>query len=333
MQAETPNIAIVITTYKRIELLRVLLDSIQQLQTSPAGIVLVDNENSPEVCQLSREYGIEHYIGMEENTGGAGGFSRGICEAYKAGYDWFWVMDDDVKVLPDALDRLLKWMRQTEEMLAEGKSLEEVPTVYQGLRFNFDGTFFYWQYHFMPRLGIPNPIAPSSFKDGETYRPMNTVCFEGGLFHRSIVERIGLPDARFFIYWDDTIFGYLASKHTKLLLVTDYILQRTRTLDNVKVGKVRKLNSTSDLSRYHIMRNRGHMAHYLQENGDYNPVVFSIGTGLTFMKEVIRLFVNDSVKTGFPKIIQGMKDAKKIRKDKTWRPYSAIAPIENKPCE
>lgn len=39
---------------------------------------------------------------MEENTGGAGGFSAGVERAFELGAEWFWVMDDDVAVEPTA---------------------------------------------------------------------------------------------------------------------------------------------------------------------------------------------------------------------------------------
>jgi len=42
------------------------------------------------------------------------------------------------------------------------------------------------------------------------------------------------------------------------------------------------------LARYHILRNRGYMAHYLQQHGDYHPVLFGIGTAATVAKEIIR---------------------------------------------
>lgn len=328
METYTFDLAVAITTFKRRDLLKVLLDSFQFQTIPPRVIFVVDNENSSETKKLVESYPSTHYIPMEENTGGAGGFSRGIHEAYRSGNEWIWVMDDDVTLLPGAIENLSKWAGQTEEGFAAGKSLAEVPTVYQGLRRNFDGTFFYWQYHFLNKLGIPNPIASSRFGEDEASRPMNTICFEGGLFHRSIVEKIGLPDARFFIYWDDTVYGYLASKHTQMLLVPDYILQRTRSLENVQIGKVRKLNSTSDMARYHIMRNRGHMAHYLRCNGDFNRFAFGFGTFLTFCKEVIRLFVSKDVKTGFPRLIQGHRESRKILKDEGWQPYSEINPLD-----
>ena len=330
MNNYTPDLAIVVTTYQRQELLKKLLDSIVSLEMQPTRVIVVDNEGSAETKRIVETYSpLMNYIAMEDNSGGAGGFSRGIGEAYRLGHDWIWAMDDDVAVLPNAIEKLSVWTKQTEKDFDSGKGLAEVTTVFQGLRKNFDGSFFYWQYRFLNKLGIPNPIAPSSFKPGESSRPMNTACFEGSLFHRSLVEAIGLPDARFFIYSDDTVYGYLASKQTKMLLITDYILERTRVLENVQIGSVRKLNATSDMARFYIMRNRGHIAHYLRINTEYNPIIFGFGTFLTFTKEIIRLFITKEFKTGMNRLIAGMREAKKIRNDKTWQPYSSVKSLES----
>lgn len=322
-----PDIAIAITTFKRQDLLEELLSSIRSLTIAPSEVILVDNENSDRTKKLADKYNVETYIGMQENTGGAGGFSKGIETAYKAGHEWIWVMDDDVAVLPDALLKMREWTYASEQKLKDNKDIADIELVFQGFKYNWDDTFFYWQYHFLNKLGIPNPIAPSKFKTSEKSREMNTMCFEGALINRHVIKKIGLPDARFFIYWDDTVYGYLASKNTKMLLMSDYIMKRTRKIANVKIGGVRKLNSTSNMTRYYIMRNRGHMAHYLRINGDYNPIIFTFGTFLTFAKEVIRLFVSKDVKSGFPILLKGMKDGKAIRKNKTWKPYSEINPL------
>ena len=175
--------------------------------------------------------------------------------------------------------------------------------VIQGSRYDYDGGPFYWQYDFIVPLGIPNPIAPAAFgRPG--YRVMDTLCFEGGLFRRNIVEQIGLPDPRFFIYWDDTMYGYRASKVTNPIVVPDVILRRTREIGNWDIAGVRQLNSTSDMNRYHIMRNRGYMARYFMAFGDYRPLMFGLGTLLTAAKEVIRLVMVDRehAKTGLVQI-------------------------------
>jgi GT2 family glycosyltransferase len=321
----TDKLAIVIVTYKRAELLQVLFDSILANGILPWHVYVVDNDKDAKVAAMCASLGTSMkdasrviYLPQETNTGGSGGFSTGMESAYKDGAEWIWVMDDDVKMLPGAIAALKPWMDDA----AKNDHL-----VIQGQRLNFDGSPFYWQYHFWYRLGIPNPIAPSGFKEGETFRAMNTACFEGSLFHRSIVGKIGAPDKRFFIYWDDTIYGYLASRHTQPILIKDVILQRTRTINNMKLGSVRKLNSASDMVRYHIMRNRAYMAKYVMLAGEYNSVLWGLGTVLTFAKEVIRLFVSKGFKSGIHELIRGIKDGRKLAKDKSWKP---MPPLEDR---
>lgn len=314
--------AIVIVTYKRQKLLQALFESIKDNSKWPGQIYVIDNDANEAVNRLVAQLNsglpgvIATWVPMKTNTGGSGGFSKGVDLAYASGAEWIWLMDDDVKLLPDALERLLPWMKV---------GLEQDHRAIQCRRLNFDGSDFYWQYRFINSLGIPNPIAPSSFAEGETSRPMNTACFEGGLFHRSIIEQIGIPDYRFFIYWDDAIYGYLASKITKPILIKDVLMQRTRAIANVKLGSVRKLNSTSNMVRYYIMRNRGYMARYMKLQGDYNPVLWTMGTLATFVKEFIRLFITKDFKKGLPALRRGMKDARVIIKDPTWQPMPPLS--------
>ena len=216
-----------------------------------------------------------------------------------------------VAVMPEAIERLAKWTGSHD--------------VIQGSRYDYDGGPFYWQYDFIVPLGIPNPIAPAAFgRPG--YRVMDTLCFEGGLFRRNIVEQIGLPDPRFFIYWDDTMYGYRASKVTNPIVVPDVILRRTREIGNWDIAGVRQLNSTSDMNRYHIMRNRGYMARYFMSFGDYRPLMFGFGTLLTAAKEVIRLVMVDRehAKTGLVQIAKGWWDSRKLLHDPDWRPMPPL---------
>lgn len=189
------KLAIVVVTYKRQQLLATLFESIEKLTVAPWRIVVVDNEHS-EATQgmvddfreavtaqwgntIADQSGNESrvvYAPQSDNLGGAGGFSAGVKKAYELGAEWFWVMDDDVAVMPEAIERLAKWTGSHD--------------VIQGSRYDYDGGPFYWQYDFIVPLGIPNPIAPAAFgRPG--YRVMDTLCFEGGLFRRNIVEQIG----------------------------------------------------------------------------------------------------------------------------------------------
>ena len=212
------RLALVVVTYKRQEMLANLFDSIAALDNAPWRIVIVDNENSPATEKMAAEFNERCatlwgrddeadakgnldrvvYAPQLENTGGAGGFSAGVKRAYELGAQWFWVMDDDVLVIPQAISRLAKWTDRYD--------------VIQGSRLDFDGGAFFWQYQLIVPLGIPNPVAPANLGEAGC-KPMNQLCFEGGLFSRRVVQKIGYPDARFFIYGDDACYGYLASKH------------------------------------------------------------------------------------------------------------------------
>ncbi len=322
-----PKLAIVVVTYKRQNMLQDLFDSIAELECAPWRIVVVDNEDSRQTAHMTFDFddrlaelwGIDEdapdttgkchrviYAPQRENGGGAGGFSAGVQAAYELGAEWFWLMDDDVLVLPEAIERLSKWTERYQ--------------VVQAARLDFDDGPFFWQYQLIVPLGIPNPVAKWDLgEDG--FREMNQLCFEGGLFSRAVVDKVGLPDPRFFIYGDDACYGYVASKHFDAVVVADLVLKRARVVSNWDIAGKRQLNSTSDINRYYIMRNRGFLARYLKTYGDYNPLLFRVGTFATFCKELIRLAaVDKTFKTGVPALRRGMKDGAKILRDKTWEP-------------
>ncbi len=324
------KVAIVVVTYKRQGLLRTLFDSILESSEAPWRIVVVDNENSEATESVVKEFesqanalwgtgGLDEaarasrvlYCPQEQNLGGSGGFSAGVKAAYGLGAEWFWLMDDDVAIEPEGLSRLSKWAQRYQ--------------VVQGSRYDYDGGPFYWQYHFSVSLGIYDPFAPAAFNFDEE-RPMNVACFEGGLFSREIVEKIGFPDDRFFLYWDDAIYGYRASKVCQPVVVPDFIMRRTREMKNWDIAGVRQLNSTSDNTRYYIMRNRGYMARYFQIYGDYRRFAFGLGTLLTFAKEFVRILIVDRAhfSSGTKRLFAGWRDSRKILRDASWRPMPAI---------
>lgn len=309
--------AIVIVTYKRQELLERLFASILHLDSAPWAVVVVDNENSATTgacvdtfASAARSQWPELLVRYEpqlENSGGAGGFSAGVRVAFDLGAQWFWLMDDDVAVMPDALDILEKWAEKSD--------------VIQGQRRDFDGGLFYWQYKFMRRMCMYNPLGKASF-EGKASLPADVMCFEGAYFSRRVVETIGLPDPRFFIYFDDACYGYVASKMCQPLYVADVVLQRTREIANKEIGSARQLNSTSDMTRFHIMRNRAYIARYQQIYGDYNPVGYAFGTLAVLGKEILRLMLVDRghFAASWKRLKEGWKASRCILHDASWQP-------------
>ena len=308
----TATIAIV--TYNRSGLLSRLLESIIVMDPKPGHIVIVDNASTDDTTELVEGYrerlGTELvYRRLETNTGGSGGFSEGMRVAYELGSTWMWLMDDDVEVIPDGLAKMGAWAPRFKSI--------------QWRRYDYDGSEFYWQYRLSIPFGIPIPFAPAGF-DASRYREMNSGCFEGMFIHRDIVTRIGLPDPRFFIYWDDSIYGWLASRHTTAVIVDEFVLRRTREIRQWDMG-IRHLNASSDAYRYYIMRNRGHMKHYFKVNGAYRPVRFALGSFLTFAKEIIRLVFVERKVRGTSNLWRGIRDGRKVARDTSWQPMPPLA--------
>jgi rhamnopyranosyl-N-acetylglucosaminyl-diphospho-decaprenol beta-1,3/1,4-galactofuranosyltransferase len=304
---------IVIVTYNRSHLLTRLLESIARMDPKPGRVVIVDNasvDDTREVIDRLRErLGTEIvYERLETNTGGSGGFSEGMRIAYELGSEWIWLMDDDVEVISDGLARMGAWAPRFRSI--------------QGRRYDYDGSEFYWQYRVAEPLAIPIPYAPAGF-DATGYKPMNSGCFEGMFIHRSVVARIGLPDPRFFIYWDDQLYGWLASRVTTSVIVDEFVLRRTREIKQWDMG-IRHMNASSDAYRYYIMRNRAYIKKYYQRLGVHRPLLFGLGTSLTFVKELIRLLMVERTVRGTSHLLRGLRDGRTIARDEAWQPMPPL---------
>jgi rhamnopyranosyl-N-acetylglucosaminyl-diphospho-decaprenol beta-1,3/1,4-galactofuranosyltransferase len=308
---------IAIVTYNRSALLTRLLESLVRMDPTPGHIVIVDNASVDDTADVVESFRprIDSeivYRRLETNTGGSGGFSEGMRLAYELGSEWIWLMDDDVEVIPDGLERMGAWAPRFKSI--------------QGRRYDYDGSEFYWQYRVAEPLGIPIPYAPAGF-DESGFKEMNSGCFEGMFIHRDIVAKIGLPDPRFFIYWDDQMYGWLASRLTTSVIVNEFVLRRTREIKQHDFG-VRHMNASSNAYRYYIMRNRAYIKKYYRSLGVYNPVLFGAGTALTFAKEIIRLLLVERTVRGTSHLFRGIRDGGKISRDRSWQP---MPPLEASP--
>ena len=305
---------IAIVTFNRSHLLAGLLESITRMDPKPGHVVVVDNASSDDTTEVVESFrdrvGTElMYRRLESNTGGSGGFSEGMRIAYDLGSTWIWLMDDDVEVLPDGLARMGAWAPRFKTV--------------QGRRYDYDGSEFYWQYRIAEKMAIPIPFAPAGF-DESGYKEMNSGCFEGMFIHRDIVRQIGLPDPRFFIYWDDQLYGWLASRVTTSVIVDEFVLRRTREIKQWDMG-IRHMNASSNAYRYYIMRNRAIIKKYYRANGVYHPLLFGLGTSLTFGKELIRLLFVERTVRGTSNLWRGLRDGRIIGRDGNFRTMPSLA--------
>ena len=241
-------VAAVVVTYNRKEWLVECLQALRIQSTPLARIFIIDNASTDGTAELLGAHGFltdaqYEYIRSEKNTGGAGGFHAGLRRAYEAGYEWFWLMDDDVEPYQDALGSLLAYQEQS--------------GCIHGRRTNVDGSPFPWGYQFDPQTVTVKEIQDRLVESNEDVQEVNVGCFEGMLIRRDVVEKIGFPMAELFICCDDMFYGYLASRVTPVLYVNVFSLRLKRPLsfwESPLLG--RKIYKVGPLAQYYYQRNR-----------------------------------------------------------------------------
>ncbi|GAB4009430.1 glycosyltransferase family 2 protein [Nocardioides ultimimeridianus] len=220
------RVAVVVVTYNRADLLERMLAGLAGLDRAPDAVIVVDNastDHTPDVLAASTLPGLQT-IRTTDNLGGAGGFHVGLGAAYDQGFDAMWLMDDDVVPAPDCLTRLLEVdasaLISVREDLA-GRLIEKAAV----------------------RFDLRNPLAirPKTASIDSTYASradmpatveVQNVAFEGFLVRREVVDRIGLPDPSFFIFYDDVDYAIRARRAGfPILAVRDAVLVRQFDFD------------------------------------------------------------------------------------------------------
>lgn len=222
----TETVAVVVVTYNRADLLAKMLAGLAALERSPDAVYVVDNcssDHTPEVLATSTLPGLVT-IRTSENLGGAGGFRLGLKTAYDRGHDVMWLMDDDVIPAPDCLTRLLEVDGSCLIAVREDRAGALVEKA--AVRFDLRNPLA-----IRPKTASIDSTYPSRAAMPETVAVEN-VAFEGFLVRREVIERIGLPDASYFIFYDDVDFAIRARRAGfPIRAVRDAVLVRQLDFD------------------------------------------------------------------------------------------------------
>lgn len=197
------NIFAVVVTYNRLSLLKKTLSSLKS-QTLTINTILVVNNGSTDGTKEWLNSQTEIYVINQENLGGSGGFWRGIKEAYELGADYIWCMDDDVYPYDNCLSNLIS------AMPAEG-GIAAPQRYYNGKELVFGGECKHFNFT-NPFKKLKSDIKSDDLIKTSNLISVESISFEGPLFSREVVEKIGFPEKGLFIFWDDTEYSYRAFK-------------------------------------------------------------------------------------------------------------------------
>jgi GT2 family glycosyltransferase len=185
----TNKVFAVIVTFNRKTLLTNCLRALAEQSRPLDKVLVIDNASTDGTVEFLAKGGhvastTYELVTLSENIGGAGGFSKGMSLVLERGADWIWMMDDDAAPHPDALAELLA--------IADDPSCIYGSTAINGVHTSWTTT--------MPG---PPVLRTDLASEVPAKARVESLPFLGFLIHRELVERIGLPDAGFFIAADD----------------------------------------------------------------------------------------------------------------------------------
>jgi len=140
-----------------------------------------------------------------------GKIPEGIKRAYKKGYDWLWLMDDDAEPVEDSLKKLEKFFNEKKVVaLASSVLLTNGQVAY-----NHRGSV---------NLGSIFPLIqkPIPFKKYKKLKvEIDMASFVGILVSRRAIDKVDFPKKEFFIHHDDVEYCIRLRKVGKILLIPD----------------------------------------------------------------------------------------------------------------
>ncbi len=189
-----PTVAAVVPTWNRADLIRSCVVNLRSQARVPDRILVVDNGSTDNTREIASAPGV-HYIPLASNRGFAAAVNEGITQA---GTDWILILNNDVILAPDWLERLLNAAEEAGADFAVGKLFQP------GDQNRLDGSWdlvsrgsYAW------RCGYERPDGPVwSERRSIWLAPMTAA-----LFHRRVFDRIGLLETRFESYYEDVDFG------------------------------------------------------------------------------------------------------------------------------
>ncbi|MGH9608843.1 MAG: glycosyltransferase family 2 protein [Bryobacteraceae bacterium] len=181
-------------TWNRADLLRSILINLAAQTRPPDQVIVVDNGSTDATALVVREFPVD-FLAFPENRGFAAAINEGVGHARG---EWLLIVNNDVTLEPEWLERLLRSAEEENAPFAAGKLLRTHDLgVLDGSWDLISRAAYAW------RCGYGRP-------DGHIWSVRRKISFApmtAALFHRRVFEQIGLLETRFESYYEDVDFG------------------------------------------------------------------------------------------------------------------------------
>lgn len=269
------KITALVVTYNRLELLKENIKALLKIKKEGLiqNIIVVDNNSDADTKLFLERISDIHYVRLNKNLGGAGGFNAGIKTFYKEfDDDAVWIMDDDT--IPN-----LDTVRELRNAADEHEN------------FGFLLSNALWIDNTPCKMNVPMPNLnrwTEDFQDKTITVPLLRGSFVSMLVSRDAVRKVGYPITDFFVWGDDVNYSERISKCLSGYFVpTSVVIHKMK--NNVSIDIVK--DDFSRIPRYY----------YAFRNDFYNSRKRSFRDGMKF-------FVHSFIEAA--RVLKNSKDCK-----------------------
>src|ERR1700733_6473692 len=214
------KICAAITTFNRLTLLKVCIESLRNQLYPLDQIIVMNNGSVDETEDWLRSQSDIVVLSQKVNNGASNGFFKAIKEGYERGYDWIWAMDDDAFPAPDCLKNLVE-----NDKFSPGKDVVLAPVVVEGERVNHMHRGFVNLSKEKPQGRLQEKTTDDILINGASSVDISFVSFVGMFLGRKVVETVGYPDIRYFIFNDDVEYSIrITSNGFPIYLIPEAII-------------------------------------------------------------------------------------------------------------
>ena len=205
---------VLIVTYNRVSLLKECIRCCLDQTLPPSHIIVVDNASSDGTSDYLNECSSSMSnlvnIRLDDNIGGAGGFSTGMKVSLKYDSSWVILIDDDAMLENNYWEETLKQIQKHSDTLAFSGSVYVNGTIDTGhrsrlIRFK-KGLRYHQKYE---------PVHRNRY--GSEFFETDNVTFCGLTVKKTLIRDIGLPLSEYFIWNDDLEYSIRIRKKSKII--------------------------------------------------------------------------------------------------------------------
>lgn len=211
------GVGVLIVTYNRISLLSECVNHVLEQELVPDRIIIVDNASADDtpfyLKELEERTPFVSVVRLKTNGGGAAGFKIGLKVLNEdKSLDWYLLIDDDAMIEKGFIKQILNAAKENPDVEAFSG------TVLQ------DGQIDYDQRRSLYSKRVYRPQRVDASEYNNKWFKYDLASFCGLMLSSRIVDTVGLPLEKYFIWCDDTEYSIRIRNHSSIINVNSALL-------------------------------------------------------------------------------------------------------------